>query len=348
MQKRVLLSGATGLIGGELMLILAAKGIYSTAVVRAPDAAAARVRLLDRLQKSALYKPEFAQLVSAVAGDIEAPDFGLKDSVLQSFEVILHSAANTSFKADADVYAINIKAAANFAGILKNLKPSQRGFFVGTAAVTMEPRGVITEGMPFAGYANDYIRSKRDAETLLRATGAPFVSLRPGIVLSRGIDDAKLARNMLWAIPVMAELGNVPLDPLARLDFAPVDFVASAFAEMLLKNDFAHDCYHVSTGEASMTFHALADELVLTMPGIKKLVMRGRDYVPVPSFARQRWMFAALQPYLPFLTADAVFSNARLRAEIGSQAVAPAPISYLGDLLGTFSLSDAVRQMYTP
>lgn len=348
MQKRVLLSGATGLIGGELMLILAARGVYSSAVVRAPDDVKANARLLDRLQKSALYKPEFAEFVSAVAGDIEAPDFGLKASVLQSADVILHSAANTSFKADAGVYAINIKAATNFAGILKNLKPSQRGFFVGTAAVTMAPRGVITEDMPFAGYANDYIRSKRDAETLLRATGAPFVSLRPGIVLSRGIDDAKLARNMLWAIPVMAELGNVPLDPLARLDFAPVDFIASAFAEMLLKNDFAHDCYHVSSGEASMTFQALADELVLTMPGIKKLVMRGRDYVPVPSFARQRWMFAALQPYLPFLTADAVFSNARLRAEIGALAVAPVPISYLGDLLGTFSLSDAVRQMYTP
>ena len=97
-----------------------------------------------------------------------------------------------------------------------------------------------------------------------------------------------------------------------------------------------------------MTFQALADELVLTMPGIKKLVMRGRDYVPVPYFARQRWMFAALQPYIPFLTADAVFSNARLKTEIGEMAVAPAPISYLGDLLGTFSLSDAAKQMYTP
>ena len=348
MQKRVLLSGATGLIGGELMLILAAKGIYSTAVVRAPDDAKAKARLMERLQKSGLYKPGFDGFVSAVAGDIEAPDFGLKASVLQSVDVILHSAANTSFKADAGVYAINIKAASNFGGILKNLKPSQRGFFVGTAAVTMEPRGVITEDMPFAGYANDYIRSKRDAETLLRATGAPFVSLRPGIVLSRGIDDAKLARNMLWAIPVMAELGDVPLDPQARLDFAPVDFVASAFAEMLIKDNLAHDCYHVSTGEASMTFQALADELVLTMPGIKKLVMRGRDFVPVPSFARQRWMFAALQPYLPFLTADAVFSNARLKAEIGALATVSAPSSYLGDLLGTFSLSDAVRQMYTP
>ena len=330
------------------MLVLAAKGIYSTAIVRAADDSIAQARLLDRLQKSTLYKPEFSEFVSAVAGDIETPDFGLKASVLQSADVILHSAASTSFKPDAGVYPINIKAAANFGGILKNLKPSQRGFFVGTAAVTMEPRGVITEDMPFAGYANDYIRSKRDAETLLRAAGAPFISLRPGIVLSRGIDDAKLSRNMLWAIPVMAELGDVPLDPQARLDFAPVDFIASAVAEMLMKNDFAHDCYHVSTGDASMTFRALADELIQTMPGIKKLVMRGRFYVPEPSFARQRWMFAALQPYLPFLTADAVFSNARLKAEIGELAVAPAPVSYLGDLLGTFSLSDAVRQMYTP
>lgn len=348
MQKRVLLSGATGLIGGELMLILAARGIHSTAVVRARDSAGARERLLERLQKSVLWKPEFADKVSAEAGDIEAPNFGLSPAVIQAADVILHSAASTSFKPDAGVYPINIKAAENFAGILKTLKPSQRGFFVGTAAVTTEPRGVITEDMPFAGYANDYIRSKRDAEKLLRATGVPFVSLRPGIVLSRGIDDAKLARNMLWSIPVMAELGEVPLEPLARLDFAPVDFIAGAFAEMLLKNDLAHDCYHVSTGEASMTFQALAEELTLTMPGIKKLIMRGRDYVPVPKFARQRWMFASLQPYLPFLTADAVFSNARLRAEIGTIADAPAPISYLGEMLGTFSLSDAVKQMYTP
>lgn len=97
-----------------------------------------------------------------------------------------------------------------------------------------------------------------------------------------------------------------------------------------------------------MTFQALADELMLTMPGIKKLVMRNRDFAPVPSFARQRWMFAALQPYLPFLTADAVFSNARLRAEIGTFAEAPAPGSYLGDLLGTFTLTGSVRQTYTP
>lgn len=348
MQKRVLLSGATGLIGGELMLLLAARGVASTAVVRAPDRAGANTRLLERLQKSVLWKPEFAAFVSAEAGDIEAADFGLSQEVIASADVILHSAASTSFKPDAGVYPINIKAAGNFAGILKKLKPSQRGFFVGTAAVTTEPRGVITEDMPFAGYANDYIRSKRDAETLLRATGAPFVTLRPGIVLSRGIDDAKLARNMLWSIPVMAELGEVPLDPLAKLDFAPVDFIAGAFAEMLLKENLAYDCYHVSTGESSMTFQELADELIVTMPGIKKLLMRGRDFVPTPKFARQRWMFASLQPYLPFLTADAVFSNVRLHKEIGTLAEAPAPVSYLGELLGTFSLSDAVKQMYTP
>lgn len=348
MQKRVLLSGATGLIGGELMLVLAARGVHSTAVVRAPDSAQARTRLLERLKKSVRWNPDYAESISAVAGDVVEPIFGLPASAINDADVVLHSAASTSFKLDAGVYPINIRAAENFAGILRTLKPSQRGFFVGTAAVTTEPRGVITEDMPFAGYANDYIRSKRDAETLLRAAGAPFVSLRPGIVLSRGIDDAKLSRNMLWSIPVMAELGDVPLDPDARLDFAPVDFVARAFAEMLFKDALAYDCYHVSTGEASMTFKSLADELLPIMPGIKKLVMRGRDFVPTPKFARQRWMLASLQPYLPFLTADAVFSNDRLLSEIGELAIAPTPSSYLGELLGTLTLSDAVRQMYTP
>ena len=348
MSKRVLLSGATGLIGGELMLVLAGRGVYSTAVIRAADAGQARQRLLERLHKSSLWKAEFADMVSAEAGDVTEPDFGLGAAVIQSADVVLHSAANTSFKPGAGVYPINLKAAGQFATILKSLRPSQRGFFVGTAAVTTEPRGVITEDQPFAGYANDYIASKRDAETSLRAAGSPFISLRPGIVLARGIDDAKLSRNMLWSIPVMAELGDVPLDPLARLDFAPVDFIANAFAEVLLKSDLKHDCYHVSTGEDSMTFKALAETLTASMPGIGKLVMRGRDYVSTPKFARQRWMYQALEPYLPFLTADVVFSNARLRGEIGAAAIAPAPSSYLRDMLASFSLSDAVRQMYTP
>ena len=348
MSKRILLSGATGLIGGELMLLLAARGVHSTAVVRAPDAAQARARLLERLQKSVRWQPAFADMVSAEAGDVVLPDFGLRPEVIDAADVVLHSAASTSFKPGAGVYPINLKAAENFAGILKRMRPSQRGFFVGTAAVTTEPRGVITEDMPFAGYANDYIASKRDAEVLLRANGVPFTSLRPGIVLARGIDDAKLARNMLWSIPVMAELGDVPLDAKARLDFAPVEFIAGAFAEMLLKDTLAYDCYHVSTGEDSMTFGALAEELIAGMPGIAKLNMRGRDFVPTPQFARQRWMFESLKPYLPFLTADAVFSNARLRAEIGAVAIAPAPHSYLEEMLSTFSLSDAVKQMYTP
>ena len=352
MATRILLSGATGLIGGELMLVLASRGVHSTAVVRAPDAVQARARLLERLQKSTLWKPEHADWVSAEPGDVVDPHFGLRQDMINSADVILHSAASTSFKPDAGVYPTNLKAAENFAGILKTLRPSQRGFFVGTAAVTTEapstPHGIITEDMPFAGYANDYIRSKRDAEILLRNCQRPFVSLRPGIVLSRGIHDAKLSRNMLWSIPVMAELGDVPLDPLARLDFAPVDFVAGVFAQMLLKPDLLHNCYHVSTGEDSMTFKALADELAPSMPGIGNMVMRGKDFVPTFSFARQRWMFEALRPYLPFLTADAVFSNARLTAEIGLAAKAPAPSSYLGELLNTFSLSDAVKQMYTP
>ncbi|WP_332777982.1 SDR family oxidoreductase [Polaromonas sp.] len=346
--QSVLITGATGLIGGELILILAARGVPTVGVVRAPDAQAARARLLERLQKSERWQPRYAELVTAVAGDVCEPLFGLDAATLQAADVLVHSAANTSFKPGAGVFPINVKAAEQYAGILKTLRPSQRAFFVGTAAVTTAPRGLITEDMPFDGYANDYILSKREAERLLRATGVPFVSLRPGIVLARGIDDAKLSRNMLWSIPVMAELGEVPLEPAARLDFAPVDFIAGAIAAMLLKPQLQHDCYHVSAGEASMTLQALADALTRQMPGIARVVMRGRDFVVTPEFARQRWMHGALEPYLPFLNADAVFCNARLLAEIGSAAQAPKPDDYLSELLQKFTLSDAVQQMYTP
>ena len=148
MATRILLSGATGLIGGELMLVLATRGVHSTAVVRAPDAARARARLLERLRKSTLWKPEHADWVSAEPGDVVDPHFGLRQDVIDSADVILHSAASTSFKPDAGVYPTNLKAAENFAGILKTLRPSQCGFFVGTAAVTTEtpsaPHGIIT------------------------------------------------------------------------------------------------------------------------------------------------------------------------------------------------------------
>ena len=169
-------------------------------------------------------------MVSAEAGDVIEPNFGLSTAVLQSADVILHSAASTSFKPGAGVYPINIKAAEQFSGILKNLAPSQRGFFVGTAAVTTEPRGVITEDMPFAGYANDYIRSKRDAETLLRAAGSPFVSLRPGIVLSRGIDDAKLSRNMKAEKSLSSLLSRRNISVAGNADHSVMAFILMVWA----------------------------------------------------------------------------------------------------------------------
>jgi thioester reductase-like protein len=74
---------------------------------------------MERLKKSVLWKPEFAEMVSAEAGDVIEPNFGLSTAVLQSADVILHSAASTSFKPGAGVYPINIKAAEQFSAILK-------------------------------------------------------------------------------------------------------------------------------------------------------------------------------------------------------------------------------------
>ena len=72
----------------------------------------------------------------------------------------------------------------------RRASPRARIVFVSTASVTTAPeRTAITEEAPYAGHANTYSRSKREAEQLLMASGLDPVIVRPSIVLSRGIHD---------------------------------------------------------------------------------------------------------------------------------------------------------------
>ena len=126
--------------------------------------------------------------------------------------------------------------------------------FVSTASVVTAPSGCITEEAPFAGHENPYTQSKREAEAIALASGLDIVIVRPSIVLSRGVDDRAMARSILWAMPIMIEVGEVPIDPHARVDLVPVDFVADAILHLAQKPQLAHRLYHVSAGSRSHSF----------------------------------------------------------------------------------------------
>ena len=344
-----LVTGGTGLIGGEVILALARSGEPVRALVRGTSAAHARQRLIQRLEKSERYCRDVLPLIDVVAGDTAQPMFGMPPAGLTGVHRIVHGAANTQFSKgqDEQVWSTNVSGARNLVDVGRRLPARARILFISTASVTTAPeRSCIDEDAPFAGHANTYSRSKRKAEAIVRKSGLDVVIVRPSIVLSRGVRDRAMARSILWAVPIMGELGEVPVDPDAYVDLVPVDYVADAVAQLAIRLSLHHRLYHVSAGRGARTFGELRQAVIARHPALERIrpVGRGRR---VSDRARSR-LLRPLDAYLPFINAGVRYSNDRLTEERGAIAMAPSALSYVADLVGLITLREALDEMCQP
>jgi nucleoside-diphosphate-sugar epimerase len=222
-----------------------------------------------------------------------------------------------------------------------------RVVFVSTTSVATAPESAcLSEDTPFAGYSNAYTRSKREAERIVREGDPDAIVVRPSIVLSRGVRDRVMARSILWAVPIMGELGDIPIDPDAHIDIVPVDFVASAIVDLALKPQLRHRVYHVSAGREAETFRGLREASIREHPKLDRIQLVGRHAI-VSGRARER-LLRPLTLYLPFINADVTYGNDRLLEELGSRAVPPRAASYVPALIGLISLREAFDEMYQP
>jgi nucleoside-diphosphate-sugar epimerase len=353
MSAAILLTGATGLIGGEVVVALAREGRRVRAVVRGRNLEHAHERLLARLRRSPGWHDGLARFVEGVRGDTSERRFGLDARDLAGVAAIVHGAANTAFAGPeaAQVRETNVGGAYRLLETARACRPGVRVLFLGTAAVAMGPSGAcLDEDAPWGGYANAYTASKREAETVVREAardgGLDAVVVRPSIVLARGVRDRSLARSILWSVPIMAELGEVPVDAASRIDLVPVDQVAAAVAALAVKPTLRHRLYHVSAGERADTFGALCDAIAREVPEQPRIRPMGGSGPIRPGGTRA--MQRALEPYLPFLNADVSYSNARLRAELGPSVAPPPAVSYLPGLVAGITRREAMLEMQRP
>jgi nucleoside-diphosphate-sugar epimerase len=343
-----LVTGATGLIGGEVVLALAKARRRVRAVVRAESHAHARHRVQRRLQLSQGYESRYADFVEAVAGDCQLDAFGSNGAGHSGVATIIHCAANTSFseRERDDIWATNVGGATNLIALARAAAPDARIVFVSTASVVTAPTGeCLPEDAAFAGYENAYTESKREAERLLATSGLDVIILRPSIVLSRGVDDRRMARSILWALPIMKELGDVPVDPDAYVDVVPADFVADVVLRLATAPHLAHRLYHVSAGRDARTMHEILNAIAQTMPeyGDIRLIGAGARHR-----RRSAMLFAPLKSYLPFINASVRYSADRLIEAVGPHGRAPVSMSYIPELLGLISLDEAFAEMAKP
>ena len=163
---RVLVTGASGFIGGPSCAALAARGHEVVALVRRPGSEPAGTR--------------------AVAGDLtDGP--GLVAAFAQvAPDVVLHLAAETGAQRDeAKLRAANVSGLEHLIGACRAVDPPPRVVFVSTV-VTGDGQGrLLTEDQPLP-VETAYGRSKQEGEQLLLASGLDVCIVRPCHVYGAG------------------------------------------------------------------------------------------------------------------------------------------------------------------
>jgi nucleoside-diphosphate-sugar epimerase len=360
--SRVLITGATGLIGGEILRRLDGKCERVWALVRPRDGIDPADRLAARYYRSSdSFGP--GPTVTAVTGDVAAADWGLATTDLRlvlDADVIIHNAADTSFAAHRDTGKTNVESIERLIELARQFAKPPLIIYMGTAtnvgriagAVVGEDDGCQTTAEHF----NEYTRSKAVAESRLRASGLPVLTLRPSIVLGAGLRDAGFAKQILWCVPLTRCFRGLPIDPTSRLDLVDVAFVADAAVALARHPRRRFDCYHLSAGTGGAVSVGRMRQVVDEMYRRK----RPLNLVPPDEWSRehlrkyvrtplQKRVFRSLRHYLPFLNMDVVYDDTRLRTDL-ADSVPPLKCAadYMPDLVRLIRPRAALREAAMP
>ena len=225
---RVLVTGASGLLGAEVTARLVRSGHRVTALVHNES-------VIRRNDGRVLRAP--AGVLRTVAGDVTRPDLGLDDAELDGVDRVVHCAAVTDFGRPAQLYReVNVDGTRHVLDLARRVGAPL--VHVGTAYVCGERDGVVTESELDVGQSmgNPYETSKLAAEQLVRRAGedgAPVAVVRPSIVVGAARSGVVREFKNIYVVLRLTTQGRVravPGRPDATLDLVPVDYVADLVA----------------------------------------------------------------------------------------------------------------------
>ncbi|MCQ8241236.1 SDR family oxidoreductase [Rhizosaccharibacter radicis] len=239
----ILVTGASGLIGGELAGRLAAQGHSVTALLHRNRL----VQLNDGTPVPLLpdgVVPGPGQ-VGVVNGAVSKPQLGFDDTLLaelrERLDLVVHVAAITDFDADPDLLqSVNVEGTARVIELVSGGARSIPLLHVSTAYVCGETSEEVheTAAVGEGRFANGYEASKARAEALVReamAAGLRACIARPSIVVGTYEDGTLGQIQGVYTLIRLAVEGRVrvlPVAPEASLDLVPIDHVTDGLLLM--------------------------------------------------------------------------------------------------------------------
>ncbi|HUG39523.1 MAG TPA: SDR family oxidoreductase [Longimicrobiales bacterium] len=255
MNDAILVTGATGLLGGDTLRRLLAAHPRLTAYALARDLA----RLPADLR---------CRRVIPLRGDLLRPGLGL-DSVVRArlrreVRAVLHFAADTRFSQTREgAVAVNVRGTERVLELAAEVG-AQRVVFASTAFVVGRRTGRVQPGAGAAdGWVNHYERSKHEAEDAVRASGLAWLILRPSTVVFDAEADAVTQVNAVHRALRVFRAGlaaMVPGEESSPVDVVTADYVAEASARLAFHPEAEGRTLHLCAGDGAMPVGELLDE----------------------------------------------------------------------------------------
>ncbi len=186
MQHRVLLTGATGYVGGRLLAVLEQRGVAVRCLARRPEFLRSRV----------------GATTEVVAGDVRNRDSlaGVFTDMDTAFYLVHSMGSAGSFEEEDRQAAVHFAEAAAAAGV-------RRIIYLGGLG---DPSQELSA----------HLRSRHLVGDLLRSTGVPVIEFRASIVLGAGSLSFEMIRALTERLPIMIapRWVSVPAQPIAIAD----------------------------------------------------------------------------------------------------------------------------------
>jgi long-chain acyl-CoA synthetase len=261
MRKTILVTGATGLIGGGVLKRMLEANADLTAYVLVRD----ELRWKRELHRWGT----LASRITPASGDVRSPGMGMhsgfRSRIAGEIDAIVHAAANTSFSRPLEESRLsNTVGTANVLELASDCRKLRRFVYVSTAFVAGRATGAILErdNGTDAGWVNAYEQSKYEAECLVRASGTRWVIFRPTTVVCRSADGVVNQVNGVHRALRIYHRGLAAMMPGARenmFDVITGDYVCDAIALLALDDRAEGRTVHLCSGRRALTVGELLD-----------------------------------------------------------------------------------------
>ncbi|AXA24991.1 cationic peptide resistance protein CprA [Pseudomonas putida] len=348
--ERILITGATGFLGGSVVaqLIANGQGPQLVFLVRAENAGQGLERLRDNLQQHGVSHAECLALNAEqiICGDFLDTSWLARETPrLLDVDRVINCAAVASFSKNPTIWPVNVEGTFAFAEVMSRSKRLKRFLHVGTAMCCgPERESPISESWEFPDAEQqlvDYTASKAEIERRMREElpALPLVVARPSIVVGHRSLGCQASGSIFWVFRMGFALESFTCGLDEQIDVIPVDYCAEALIGLTLKPRLSHDLYHISAGHDSACTFAEIDKAFALANGAAPVGERYRK-IDVDNLkelaasfesrigpANPRLVLRALRLYSGFADLNYLFDNRRLLDE--GIAVPPRFTDYL-------------------